>query len=138
MTGTRITVTASGPFFRLGAGPVMASLHDAVRELVAQGETLAKDRAIEVVYSHGGAHPDQYRPTGRWLNSLHGEMTGNLSGTIDDSKLVYGPWLEGVGSRNQTTRFKGYATFRHVAGELEKRKIDVLAKHVRRAVGKLN
>lgn len=135
---TQVTVKTSGPFFRLGAGPIVASLHDAVSELVAMGETLTKDRAIEVVYSHGGAHPDQYRPTGRWLNSLHGEMTGNLSGTIDDSKLVYGPWIEGVGSRNERTRFKGYATFRHVAGELEKRKTDVLVKHVKRAVEKLN
>jgi hypothetical protein len=135
---TQITITTSGPFFRLGAGPVLDSLHDAVRELVAQGETLAKDRAIEVVYSKGGAHPEQYRPTGRWLNSLHGEMTGNLSGTIDDSRLVYGNWLEGTGSRNAKSRFKGYATFRHVAGELDKRAGGVLEKHVRRAVGKLD
>lgn len=135
---TQVTIKTSGPFFRLGSGPIVDSLHDAVRELVAQGETLAKDRAIEVVYSHGGAHPDQYRPTGRWLNSLHGEMTGNLSGTIDDSKLVYGPWLQGFSSRNQTTRFKGYSVFRHVIGELERRKADVLVKHVRRAVEKLN
>ena len=135
---TQITVTSTGPFFRLGAAPVIASLHDAVSELVAQGERLAKDRAIEVVYSHGGAHPDQYRPTGRWLNSLHGEMTGNLEGTIDDSKLIYGPWLEGVSSRNETTRFRGYAVFRHVAGELERRKVDVLVKHIARAVEKMN
>lgn len=133
-----VTIRVDGPFFRLGAAPLLASLHDAVNELVAEGEKLAKGRAIEVVYSHGGAHPEQYRPTGRWLNSLHGEMTGPYQGTIDDAKLVYGPWLEGVGSRNESTRFKGYATFRWVFGELEKRAEDVLQKHVRRAVEKLN
>lgn len=32
---------------------------------------------------------------------------------------TYGPWLEGTGSRNQTTRFKGYHGFRIAAQELE-------------------
>jgi hypothetical protein len=33
---------------------------------------------------------------------------------------VYGPWLEGVGSRNATTRFKGYRAFRKAANALER------------------
>ncbi len=35
--------------------------------------------------------------------------------------LIYGPWLEGVGSRNRTTRFKGYFSFRITAGRLQAR-----------------
>lgn len=31
---------------------------------------------------------------------------------IWDQRMIYGPWLEGTGSRNRTTRFKGYRTFR--------------------------
>jgi hypothetical protein len=31
---------------------------------------------------------------------------------IWDQRMIYGPWLEGTGSRNKTTRFKGYRTFR--------------------------
>lgn len=39
---------------------------------------------------------------------------------VTDQGVVYGPWLEGVGSRNSpVTRFKGYATFRRVAGQVE-------------------
>lgn len=34
---------------------------------------------------------------------------------------VYGPWLEGVGSRNNTTRFKGYHAFRKAANALDRR-----------------
>lgn len=34
---------------------------------------------------------------------------------------VYGPWLEGVGSRNNTTRFKGYHAFRNAARALDQR-----------------
>lgn len=32
--------------------------------------------------------------------------------TVDDNGVVYGPWLEGVGSRNHNSRFKGYSHFR--------------------------
>ncbi len=32
---------------------------------------------------------------------------------------VYGPWLEGVGSRNETTRFKGYWAFRKATSALD-------------------
>lgn len=38
----------------------------------------------------------------------------------DDYNIVYGPWLEGVGSRNApVTRFRGYASFRKAAQTLE-------------------
>jgi len=40
---------------------------------------------------------------------------------IHDQRMVYGPWLEGTGSRNLTTRFKGYRTFRLMTIELNKR-----------------
>ncbi len=39
--------------------------------------------------------------------------------SITDSGVIYGPWLEGVGSRNATTRFKGYHTFRIVGQQLD-------------------
>lgn len=38
---------------------------------------------------------------------------------VNDRGVVYGKWLEGVGSRNETTRFKGYRTFRIVTARLE-------------------
>lgn len=37
---------------------------------------------------------------------------------IHDQGMIYGPWLEGTGSRNRTTRFKGYRTFRIIAQKL--------------------
>lgn len=37
---------------------------------------------------------------------------------IHDQGMVQGPWLEGTGSRNRTTRFKGYRTFRIITQEL--------------------
>lgn len=38
---------------------------------------------------------------------------------IHDNRVVYGPWLEGVSRRNQTSRFKGYHVFRTVRQRLE-------------------
>jgi hypothetical protein len=40
---------------------------------------------------------------------------------ITDQGIVYGPWLEGTGSRNRTTRFKGYATFRRSVQDIRRR-----------------
>ena len=38
---------------------------------------------------------------------------------------VYGPWLEGVGSRNRTTRFKGYWAFRKATAALDRNIDDI-------------
>ncbi len=42
-----------------------------------------------------------------------------LAEVVNDGMVIYGPWLEGVGSRNQTTRFKGYASFRRAKQTIE-------------------
>lgn len=39
---------------------------------------------------------------------------------VHDRGIIYGPWLEGVGSRNRTTRFKGYASFRKAFQQTER------------------
>lgn len=39
---------------------------------------------------------------------------------VDDSRSVYGPWLEGTSRRNQTTRFKGYTAQRRAAQQIDK------------------
>lgn len=63
------------------------------------------------------------------LSQVLRNPTGTYEGAIDivesedpfvtDGDIIYGPWLEGVGSRNKTTRFKGYRTFRLVAQKLK-------------------
>jgi hypothetical protein len=49
--------------------------------------------------------------TGHYRRSVNSEIQGSIA-RIDDSGVVYGPWLEGISSRNSTTRFKGYFQFR--------------------------
>lgn len=50
------------------------------------------------------------------------QVTWDRAGTdriIHDRGIVYGPWLDGSGSRNQTTRFKGYAHWRNTRQALQ-------------------
>ena len=39
---------------------------------------------------------------------------------ISDTGCIYGPWLEGIGSRNRTTRFKGYFIWRKSVAEVQR------------------
>jgi hypothetical protein len=51
--------------------------------------------------------------------------------------VIYGPWLEGVGSRNRTTRFKGYFTFRRTAQQLKSRSTAVANGVLRRYLSRM-
>ena len=57
---------------------------------------------------------------------------------VHDRRIIYGPWLEGVGSRNATTRFKGYSSFRRAFQELERQAPRLVEQDVRRLIAKLN
>lgn len=58
-------------------------------------------------------------PTGFYRSQIRSDRATH-SRVITDSNVIYGPWLEGVGSRNYpTTRFKGYSTFRYVTQGLK-------------------
>ncbi len=58
-------------------------------------------------------------PTGFYQSQIAVRREGGHY-VVNDNDVIYGPWLEGVGSRNQTTRFKGYATFRKVTQLMER------------------
>lgn len=60
-------------------------------------------------------------PTGYYESNIVVDRRQTYRG-ISDSGVVYGGWLEGVSSRNRTTRFKGYRTFRIIKQELDQEK----------------
>lgn len=68
-------------------------------------------------------HTHFKQPTGRYERAVHISRSGRGHEVTDGGLAgpVYGPWLEGVGSRNQTTRFKGYRAFRKAAQALDRR-----------------
>lgn len=58
---------------------------------------------------------------------------------ITDSDVVYGPWLEGIGSRNYpVTRFKGYAIFRRTARDVQSRADELVAPIIKELCEALN
>lgn len=77
-------------------------------------------------------------PTGYYES--HIRSTRVSSGRrVDDDRVVYGPWLEGVGSRNSpVTRFPGYHTFRLVGQNIEREAAHLAGRDVDVLVDRLN
>jgi hypothetical protein len=61
-----------------------------------------------------------------------------LALVVNDRDIIYGPWLEGTSSRNRSTRFKGYASFRRAADNLRRKLPDLLAPVARRWAARMN
>lgn len=81
-----------------------------------------EEESAEFVLDHiqGTFHSHFKHPTGYYESNVR---IKNSSEVWDGGQAgpVYGPWLEGVGSRNNTTRFKGYHAFRKAADALDRR-----------------
>jgi hypothetical protein len=116
-------VTLSGPLFD---GRAEAALHrymDVMPDDVAQKGIDLIHIKLPTVLRHD---------TGRYEAHVHKEkQLDDL--VITDTPVVYGPWLEGTGSRNSPkTRFRGYGTFKLMkqaldaeAGDIAQHSLDV-------------
>jgi hypothetical protein len=76
-------------------------------------------------------------PTGYYESRVTPDITQRPP-RVWDQMVVYGPWLEGIGSRNATTRFKGYSTFRRVAQRMQRDVVSIVGPVFSRAVRDLN
>lgn len=104
-----VTVIESGPLFDGRAGPILNRLRLGVEEKVAQ-------RAVDMIKARLNAVIRVNH--GIYVSTIHTERA--MDGTVVTDRLVYGPWLEGVGSRNfPVTRFPGYHTFRIIGQQLQ-------------------
>ena len=132
---TRITI--SGPLLKGKPNAIVRQhMGRAIRELVDLGigrlaQTL-RPRPAGVYLSASQAGPGR-ASTGNYRRHLS-STTKDLNAFITDGGVIYGPWLEGVGSRNKVTRFKGYASFRRTAGWMRKQAPGVVKRHVGRLV----
>lgn len=124
-------VILSGPFFEASTrARVMNEITAEIEKDVAQvGHAYVKTNLVTFIR----------RPTPfYWTRTA---VRGNPAGpglSIWDNYVVYGPWLEGNGSRNRTTRFKGYASFRRSAQALERVAGAIGQRAVDRKIGGLN
>ena len=141
MVTMHVEIKATGFLFEGKAGAVINKAIDGtIVELVQLGEQrldlMLRPRPAGVYLSIAEARRGQ-ASTGHYRRSIHA-VASHLHGIITDSGVVYGPWLEGVSSRNATTRFKGYSSFRRVGQTLEKDRDKVLKAHVDKAIRELN
>lgn len=110
----RTRTSENGPLFDSRS---TRAFDDFADELEEEGAEFALDHIRSTFHTHFR------QPTGYYESNVeirrtftgHEVWDGGLAGP------VYGPWLEGVGSRNDTTRFKGYHAFRKAAAALEAR-----------------
>ena len=105
----RISVTKHGPLFD---GRAQAALTAYVRA----AEGVVADEGVNRVQARLGSVLKN--PTGFYESSI---VTDRASvGEVIHDGTAYGPWLEGVSSRNQSSRFKGYHMFRLVTQQLDR------------------
>jgi hypothetical protein len=104
-------IKARGPVFDGRAERANRELTGACVERVArEGKNDVTTRLDQVI-----RHPTPYYETRIRTDKQTAERW-----LINDGPhtFKYGPWLEGTGSRNRTTRFKGYWTFKIVTQKL--------------------
>jgi len=106
-----VDVTFEGPLFDGRAQAAMPGIVDAVSGALG---TEGQRRVLS------GLDATLRRPTGAYRSriSLYGPRGGQSR--VHDNRGIYGPWLEGTGSRNRTTRFKGYRNFRKATQVLQR------------------
>ena len=111
-----------GPFFRNRKNIVDSVTKRFIQYAVELGEQrldeMLRPRPAGVYLSVQAAQTGQ-GSTGNYRRNVSGRVQGS-KGVIDDGNVVYGPWLEGTSSRNATTPFKGYASFRKTSDWLQK------------------
>ena len=82
-------------------------------------EAASRIRArLDLVLQYKNTPPPPY-VRGFYRSNIKTAAIGGLN-SVSDSGVIYGPWLEGIGTRNASSSFKGYFTFRKIRQEMEK------------------
>ncbi len=97
-----IKVDTHGPLFTNHDLLVIRSfMREAEEEVAAQASS----------YVHQYLNSSIKHPTPYYETQITTQRLDDDAVYVHDRGIVYGPWLEGTSSRNQTTRFKGYRSF---------------------------
>lgn len=99
-----VEVTVTGPLFDGRAAREFAAYADEAREDIAE---FAEEHVLNLM---GAAFR---QPTGYYESNVMTERASADVSRVHDSGVVYGPWLEGVGTRNrERPGFPGYFHWR--------------------------
>lgn len=116
----RVEVTKHGPLFD-------DRIQSMINAGLTSGEAKAAKRGLQMLRGEFATH---FRmPTGYYESQVHIE-TEPGGYKLTDGGVVYGWWLEGVGSRNATTRFKGYSIWRRVGQALEPEAVTIIEREI--------
>ena len=121
-------VTISGPLFDGRALRAAAVMTEEIIRDVGQEAFHEVGIALDAVLKH---------PTGYYESQITTDRT--TSGVlVHDSGVIYGPWLAGVGSRNETSRFKGYSHWLRARQRTQNRVRSIARPVVRKHVARMN
>ena len=104
-----IEITYRGPIFQAGAAQIIERWCDDLADAYARRGFSEVHMLMDANFKH---------PTPYYETQVTIDTDAPNQRVIHDRGIVYGPWLEGVGSRNATTRFKGYHMWRRTAQAL--------------------
>jgi hypothetical protein len=120
-----VTVEVRGPVFDNMRPIIKKITKEFMQQMVEKGEQRLDERLRprpRGVYLSMFQAQKGKGSTGNYRRNVSGRVEtpfGEVKGVLTDGGVIYGPWLEGTSSRNMTTRFKGYASFRKVAKWLD-------------------
>lgn len=118
----------SGPFFDGRANKAIQDFLDEVTfEAAGEGAELVKDDLRKVIRNPTPIYWTRVRT----VESMNGATTYVHN-------LPYDHWIEGTGSRNKTTRFKGYFAFRRMTQVLRQRIPTIVRRTIRPYLGRMN
>jgi hypothetical protein len=134
-------VEFQGRFFQpYATQQLLTAVNAGINELVQEAETFLNDRLKR--RAGGGVYLDKPvkkgGSSGHYLRSIQSTPARNLNALITDGDVDYGPWLEGVSSRNSATRFKGYHSFRLAGQHAQKLSKKVFEKYLNKFVRKVS
>ena len=110
------SVRFSGPVFDGRALAACEALTEAAKEEIGKEGVSIIQSSLDQVLQH---------PTGYYRYQIQYDHEG-IETVIGDGGVVYGPWLEGVGSRNSpVTKFPGYHTFRDSYPQIQKKAAEI-------------
>jgi len=123
-----ISQRLDGPVFR------PSEIRSWETRVTKESEVAVAEYALWRVKAYNAA--DFKNPTGHYRSQLHVVRRGVVE--VNDGGSVYGPWLEGTGSRNKKTRFKGYWHWRRTTQDVNRQAVRIVNGVVARRIRELN
>jgi len=126
----RTNLETKGPLFEAGGATPL------IKAFLIDAEQTMADKGVEFVLDVTKARFKTRTPIYETRVQVRPLTTNRLE--VWDQGIVYGPWLEGTGSRNAISRFKGYRMFRIAMNRLENERDQILREPIQRLMRKLN